>query len=445
MNAVENEVLTTGARRSLAWIDLPSGEQIREYAGTFATEFAVLVSQLIVYRMAAQHLGKAGFAEYAVARRTINLIYPIALLGLGIALPRYLGLSSNRHDGRVTKAYFGAALCCAVCGAGLCMLTMNAFPAKIAFVFFGSTNYARVVFPLSLMMVGLVLHGVVYSYFRGNLNMSRANGVQLANLSFVPLIAFTRFGSSIRQVLLALGLMWTAVALVALLFTPWQSVVIRGFDEVTILLRYGLQRVPGDFIAMALFSLPSTFVAHMYGMQDAGFVAFGTSMLTMVGSAFAPIGLILLPKASQMVGRGALPELREHFAPIIKLTLIGSLFLTGVVEITAYPVIRVYLGPGFENLVIFVRILAIGIVPYCVYIVSRGLIDAVEHKAINTRNLFCAFVVFNLLSAIVRLASLPAIWIAGALLLSIVTLGALCSYTANQFLRPAESAHKVPS
>src|SRR6266849_4226568 len=88
-------VPSAGAGTRFSWITENLCSHVREYAGTFATEFTVLACQLLTYKLAAHFLGKAGFAEYAVARRTISLIYPLPLLGLGIALPRYIAQAAG--------------------------------------------------------------------------------------------------------------------------------------------------------------------------------------------------------------------------------------------------------------------------------------------------------------------------------------------------------------
>src|SRR5438132_6367918 len=81
---------SSGTNARFAWITENLGSHVREYGGTFATEFTVLACQLVTYRLVAHFLGKTGFAEYAVARRTISLVYPIPLLGVAVALPRYV-------------------------------------------------------------------------------------------------------------------------------------------------------------------------------------------------------------------------------------------------------------------------------------------------------------------------------------------------------------------
>ena len=248
------------------WITENLGSHVREYGGTFATEFTVLACQLLVYKLAAHFLGKTGFSEYAVARRTISLVYPIPLLGVAVALPRYVAHAIGGGNGTRRGRYFGAALWCMGFGVLASTLLMNLFSGTFAYIFFAGRGYANLVLPLGILLIGLVLHTLVYSYLRGCLAMRRANLLQLVNFGVVPLVAFAIFNGSVRSVLATLGVLTTLVACVALAFTPIRQVAENVFPEAKELLRYGVQRVPGDFVHMALFTLPVTFVAHFSGL-----------------------------------------------------------------------------------------------------------------------------------------------------------------------------------
>jgi O-antigen/teichoic acid export membrane protein len=89
---------SAGTNARFSWITQDLSSHIREYGGTFATEFTVLACQLLTYKLAAHFLGTTGFAEYAVARRTISILYPIVLLGFGVGLPRYVAIAAGRGD-----------------------------------------------------------------------------------------------------------------------------------------------------------------------------------------------------------------------------------------------------------------------------------------------------------------------------------------------------------
>jgi O-antigen/teichoic acid export membrane protein len=325
---------------------------------------------------------------------------PLLIFGLGVALPRYIAFAGPSDAGRTVPKYFGAGLSAVAITSLSCALVAALFPDTMAFLFFGSREYAELVLPISLVLVGLTLHSVVYAYFRGRLAMRPANCLQLLNVAFVPVIAFLSFGDSVRDVLAATGAMMILVAGTAALFTPLREAARTTSKEARELLAYGVQRVPGEFIQGALLGFPAIFVAHVHGVREAGLVAFGTSMVTVIASLFAPIGLILLPKASRMLGSGDTRRLSAHARKLLLLTAFGSTLVAALVWISAEPLTRFYLGPDFGAAVPVLRLVVLGAVPFSLYFVLRGLVDAIYLRAMNTVNLAAASGLFVLALAV---------------------------------------------
>jgi O-antigen/teichoic acid export membrane protein len=379
-----------------SWMAANLGSHLQEYGGTFATGFAVLGCQLMTYKLAAHFLGKTGFAEYALARRTISIIYPIVLLGLGVGLPRYVATAAVRGNQESKGRYLGAALWCVGLSALVCAAAINVFPRGLGYLFFGSREYAFLLFPMSLVVTGTSLHALGYSYFRGTLNMRAANLLQLLNLGLLPLTVFFFYGRSIRAALAALGIGSIGIAAGALLFTPWTAVRRDNRLQVKELLRFGIQRVPGDFILMAMFALPATFVAHQSGIRAAGFVAFGISMLNVIGSFFEPFGLILLPKAGSLLAAGRNRELRKQVWVLIRVTLAVSTVLVIGIAAGAETLIRLYLGKDFTEGAGILRLVLLAGVPYSFYTVVRNVIDAFHELGITTVILAAGFGIFCL-------------------------------------------------
>ncbi len=369
-------------------------QQVREYAPTFATEFAVMASQIITYKLAAYFLGKQGFSEYAVLRRTVSFLAPIPLLGLGVGLPRFIAQSRGRLDPAAADRYFGAALWWVLPAVVLFVLAMNIAPGYFALLFFGAKSYAEFVFPVSVMVFGYVLHSIGYAYCRGHLAMHRANLLQLVNLAAAPLVAFVFCGKSVSKLMLFIGISWASVALLALSLMPIRSFLATNYREAKELGWYGVQRLPGDFFIVALTTLPVTLVAHQKGIEAAGLASFGMSMISIVGALFAPIGLILLPKASRLFASGDQELLKKDLLRITIATIGTAGIIVVCLELFSPAMVRIYLGTGYEDLVPIVRVLALGALPYAAYFVWRGVIDAFHLRALNAINAGIALVVY---------------------------------------------------
>ena len=390
-----SEIQTIGqAEASLPASSREFWGSVKVYLPTFLTEFVVMAGQVVVYKMAAVYLGKQGFSEYALARRTVSLIFPIPMLGLAVGLPRYIGFSDGRGDREGCARYYGATLYCVGGAAAICMLLLNVFAGQFGFLFFGDPSYGRLAFPLSVMILGLCLHTVICGYFRGRTQLNHANLLQFINLAIVPILAFYLFRRSLAGTLTGLGVIWTGIAAVALWLTPFHAIAQNNWKEIQTLLRYGLQRVPGDFILMALFTLPAVLIAHLWNVQEAGFVAFATTVLSMIGAIFAPAGLVLLPKATFLFAEGSRLKLRDHLRLLVKITVIGSFVIMLVTWVWIPALIRLYLGPGYEQVVSVVRFLVLGSVPYSLYLLLRIVIDAYHEYGVTGLILLSGLVVF---------------------------------------------------
>lgn len=415
----------------------------KDFLLTFIVEFLVLGSGLITYKFSATFLGKEAFSEYALVKRIVSFLQPVIILGFGVGIPRFIALSSNKRkiDENPENYFLSAALILIIISAVLLPVSLF-FKDEISFLLFGNKAFSYMIFPVWLMLVGIILHTLVFSYFRGYLIFKVANFVQLINLGLIPLAVFL-FAKNIQEVFYINGIFWIVISLfflsAILLKLNTKNLNLNGIiSSGKKILYYGIQRVPGDFGIAALFSFPPIIVAHTSGIKEAGYVAFGISMIRMFGAFFAPIGLILLPKASQLVSTGNKEILKYYTKKILLLTVIITLCIIAIVEIFTEELITLYLGKSFSDLVMIVRILAIGSLFYSIYVSLRSIIDAYYFKAINTRNiLFSLFLIF-LLSVAGMLFLKGYIYLTVCFVFAIFTLGGLTIFEMIKVLKHTE-------
>jgi O-antigen/teichoic acid export membrane protein len=406
------------------------------YGSTLLTESAILASQLIAYRLAASYLGKEGFSEYALARRTISLLQPAAILGLGVGIPRYVALAAGRRPGDVPDNYLASGLLIVAGALAVCLTLLNLLKGPAAFVFFGSAQYRDLIPAVGLFLLGLALHMACEGYFRGRLDMARANVLRFINLGIMPLIVFPVFGYSTASVLSALGAALGASSAVALLFTGFGSGVTRLPGNARELLVYSLGRVPADVMQLAFLSLPALLFAHFQGMGPAGLVAFSTSVIALLCSLGPPINSVLLPEASSMIGRGDFESLRRRVSQILALALATVTLSVVIIEVFATPIFRLYLGRSFDDAVPIVRVVILGAVPFVVYQSQRSVIDAFRVAPINSRNMLISFVVFLLGSSAVYLKLAPPAFILAAFVAGLYVLGILTLFEIKKICWP---------
>jgi len=406
----------------------------KDYILTFITEFTILGTGLFAYRLAANILGKEGFSEYALVRRTISFLLPALILGMGVAIPRYIGYSYSNF--KKANTYFIAGFVILFSVILIFSLLINLFQKNVAFLFFGDSKYYYLIFPINVMLIGLIFHSLCYGYFRGNLSMIKANFLQLINMGIVPLLVFF-LKNNLKEIILLNGLIIILVSFIFLLSIVKNIVFERNeiYTNIKELMAYGIQRVPGDFGLSGLFSLPATFASHISGITIAGYVAFGTSLLNMIGSLFAPLGLILLPKASQLVANNDFKTLKYYILKILKVTFILTILGVVFFEIFADKIIALYLGNFPSDLVMIARLIVIASLGYTIYVAIRSIIDAYYVRAMNTKNIFISLMFFLTMSIVTTLVSKSYMFLVVSLVFSIFLLGILTLVEIKKLLK----------
>jgi len=401
--------------------------RVRDYLLTFATEFAILAGSLLVFKLAALRWDTAGFGAYVLARRTISMLQLPLLLGMAVAVTRYVSMASTGVGNQPRGTYFAAALGLVGLALAAVAIGLNLFAPAVAFLLFGDRAYASLVRALSLAVSGVVLHGVTYGELRGRVAMPAANALQGINLGVVPAVALLVPGLSVVGVVALTGGAWCAITGVTC------AVIVRRVEHqpdaralraaAAELLRYGAPRVPGDLALGALFTLPATVAAHRGGIEAAGFVGLAMSLLSMIGSLFAPIGHILLPAVSRMAAMGDVGGIRRDTHRLLAAALgLTALMVLGL-EILAGPLLELYLGTQFAPAVPVVRLVMLAAFPHVAYVILRNVLDAVHVRPYNAKNLLLALATFGAVSVapIAAGAAVPVAVVSGLAILGVLT------------------------
>jgi O-antigen/teichoic acid export membrane protein len=141
----------------------------------------------------------------------------------------------------------------------------------------------------------------------------------------------------------------------------------------------------------------------------------------MASSGFAPVGLVVLPRASAQAATGDLAALRK----LVQRILIGGILLAtlGVVigELAIPFFVRWYFGEAFVPAIPYFRAVLLGAIPYAVYILMRSILDALDVKALNSRNLIIALSVIVILCLVNR----SIMWMCASIVAALALVAAL--------------------
>jgi O-antigen/teichoic acid export membrane protein len=420
-----------------------------QLAWTMVTELLVTIAGILVLKFAAAMLGPMGFGEYSLSRRAIGLLYLPLVMGLGVAAPRYIAIArAGAMDGYSESAFATAALTAGLLPPLVVILFLNIAPAFGATILFGSASLAHLVPPATIALAGITLHSLVYAVYRGRSEMHFANVLQAIDIGVVPVGAFLIAQHEAAAVLTATGTAWLVVSGLALIHVLYRERrEWRGFatmrDHLAVLLRFGLPRVPGEFALVGLFAIPSLLAVRAHGVIEAGQFSAALSVLTMAGSAFTPVGLVLLPRASAQAATGDIAGLRHLVLRILGGGILLAAVGVAIGEVLIPPFIKWYFGEAFLPAVPYFRATLLGAIPSAVYILMRSILDALDVRALNSRNLIIALSAAVVLCVINR----SLIWMSFSIVVSLVLLGTLTlrDTFARLRLQPAPSPAAIPA
>ena len=363
----------------------------RNYLVTAVAELLAVVSYIVVFRVVSDRLGPVGFAEYALGRRVLSLLFPIAVLGLDLAVTRFV--AGTDEDRPLQASFVPAALAGVLVECALLALIALTFSKPLSSLLFGSPDYPDLIVAMPVLLLGLCFQGVVYGYLRAQVQVIRAGSLLLATLVAMPLLA-SLVGPSVSAMFWITGVGWALLSLVFLFGT--EVAISRAWPAIRSLLRYGGPRVPGDILMLLLFSAPPIIAAHTDGIRAAGAVAFAMASLRMIGSV---ITFFLLPSATRLLARGEREQARREVFVIARWILPLLALGTIAFEIAGDRILSAYLGDSIAGGLAEVKLVMLAAVPWGTFVLLKTVVDAHHLNPINARNLLISAVAFAVAAA----------------------------------------------
>lgn len=384
-------------------IEFKSRSIFKDIFLTFITNILMLVCVVFIYRLIAKNFGPDGLGEYSLIRTILAFFIPLIFLGLGIGLPRYIAMA---QDKRQRSYYLKTGTTVVMSSALVFILLINLFKEDFTKIFFGNIGYINLVLPFSILFVGIVVHSIFYFYFQGRLFVRKFNLLQLLNLSFLPISILIFFKNISLEILIALIGIGTFLITFAFclkyteeIFIPIKKIEFK--NSLRTLLSYSLPRIPGDFAAVSFFSLGPIFAAHFASIKEVGYISISQSLLSAsVAAVVGPLGLILLPKVSNLIVQKKQETIEENVNYLIGAIFQCFIFVCIQLIIFTDTIITYWLGPEFLLAVPVMRFMFISSIFYAFYLTMKNILDAAEVKPINTINFYLSLSVFLLISFI---------------------------------------------
>jgi len=393
-----------------------------------AGTLAVSACTVLVMRTYTQRYGAFDLSAVLVFRLYGSLLLACAALGMPIALQRTVAYLSSRPERAASAAVAGLVIA-GVSLAATCSVSAI-FAEWIARLL--DTERATPLwraFMLLTYVQALASMVILVQLAREHVFESVATSVGALGLSPLACVLLFR-NSDLPRLIVWTALLTAIVALPSLVrIVRWmldQSRV-KPWSEAANLFRYGLPRVPGNALEPALdLVLPWMAMLSGAGLIGAGYLAIGLALMRPFNPISGALSQMLIPTSAAAVARGDIDAHTLRARHVAQWALHLGIFATFQMIIWADVLIRLWLGPDFDAAAGVVAIVCLSLAPSFLFACLRGLIDGETEKAVNTRNLGTAIVVFAAVSGLLSWLHLGGVAALGlAYLVSRVTLAAL--------------------
>jgi O-antigen/teichoic acid export membrane protein len=339
---------------------------------------------------------------YLLLRRVVSSLMAPLSLGMAVALARFLPMRRSNAGIQVRWSMLGIGLATGFTGlVGLVILELQRPVAKLLL---GNPQLAPFVLPLTLLVLGNVLHAVLYGHYRGTMNMRMANAAQAINLGIVPVVAVFRLRSmGLAGVLNLTGLLMLGVSGLFLLpvLRSWvqtrSQVPMKWLGEAgRSLLGYGLGRVPGFVFAGLLFTVGPIWLAHRATMADVAIFALGLTFMRMGGAFFGPVGVLVLPRLARVLGQEQEGKVKRDLQLLLRTAMLFALFTCMQAATLHSTMLKIWLGsaPAYSRELFVPLVLVLPL--YLAYEVLRNPIDAISIVPYNSISLGAALLALAL-------------------------------------------------
>ncbi|MBW6438826.1 hypothetical protein KZ829_34365 [Actinoplanes hulinensis] len=365
----------------------------RDFVATLLVQFLVLGIGLYLFHLVAERGSVDGFSFYQIARSVVSTVQPAVLLGLGVSLYRFLPRTVHTTRRLALQALsIEAGLVTTVTLAGAVA------GGEIA-ALLGLPGGRSATTAVLITLAGSSLCAVALAALRGAGQVVASNLTAGIGGAVVPLAAFAAT-DRIEDFLLLQGLATAVVGLGATFAVrrrrpPAPSTSTAPEPDVRTLIAYGIRRMPGELALPALFTLPTLAVAvTTTGGEDAGYVGFTTSAVTLICSVFAMLTPVLMPRLSRLFHHGGEHRaVRRRLAVLPLLAGVVATLPTGVIILFAPPMVHGFLGPEFDAAVPVLRLGVLAAVPLAMFYTARPSLDVLfEAKPMSQLLVACLLV-----------------------------------------------------
>ena len=353
---------------------------IEEYIGYakdigFVAAAQIAVSLLLFVRLPilTKWLGASLYGTWSLIWVTIVLITPLATLGLGMAMIRFL--AAERDVDRIRERFLSVVFTVFLAGVVVSLILIlcsDLFASSIL----GDINSSHLIRLASFMILTQALSQMSIAFFRTFRQMKWYSAllVTKAAAQVGLMVYLLLLGWDLRGVIVAV--LASDILCIAIAF----SVALRQigfrfprFTEMNDYLKYGLPLVPTSAMLWIMSSSDRYIIGYFMQAKDVGIYAAAYSLAHINSLFLGPLQTILLPTVSKSYDNGDMAKTRTYLKYSLKYLVMLSIPAAFGLSVLALPLLRILTTMEFTSGSMVVPFIVLGLVIFefhriCLYI-----------------------------------------------------------------------------
>lgn len=421
----------------------------RNITVTYLFAIASTVIGFLIVVVFSRLLSPDEWGAFSVVKRVATLTATVALLGVSVALTRYIPLERAKRA-RYADYYGTNALYIAFRTSA----TVVAIWMIGVYVFTGLGFIDEVLkIPLmaaTVLIVALMWQLLLTSFLRAEGYILRFNQMAVGGQTLqlgIGLLAIVLLGSYATSAVV--GAAAGIIVIVAVSRMLLERLKIKIYRKEYInsevrseLLGYGLPRMAMGIFDVLIVSTSLILLGFSGLTAEAGFLAIGLQFVAMVALFFQPVAIVMLPEFSKLHGLESNDEIERKIQILLQgwaYLILPVVLLIGTFIEIIFPFI---FKADYEPAIGLIKILLIGMIPYSFYLSTYSYINAIVKRPYLLYFLIVGVAV-NIIIYIILVSGMGATGAALATVGGLIALGFMTTLLLLQYQRRAFSKIKI--
>lgn len=346
----------------------------RDVSYVAGAQIVVALLQFLRLPVLTKWLGASLYGTWSLIWVTVVLITPLATLGLGMAMVRFL--AAEKDNAKIRERFLSVVFTVLTAGVFvsiILILCSDLFAASII----GDINCSYLVKLASFMILTQTLSQVGVTFFRTFRQMKWYSALLAAKAAaqLGLMVVFLLLGWELKGLIIAVLISDTLCLAVALSAALRQiGFQFPRFTELKSYLKYGLPLVPGSAILWVIHSSDRYIIGYFMEAKDVGIYAAAYALASIISLLLVPLQVVLLPAVSKSYDDGEIVKTRTYLKYSLKYLMMLSIPSAFGLSILALPLLRILTTAEFTSGSVVIPFVASGLLFYGLYQVCMNVL-----------------------------------------------------------------------